>query len=423
MGSSAQPRPTNIMLVSEPTPPAISAQPSQPEFTPEWELDSECVHRETDGKLVLRKTHDGGPGSERGLVGKLSLRNLVLEFDLHLQENSIFLAKIHQREARNQLSNSYHLMCRGKDSYLARHNHIFSSFALPLESWFRLSFSYADGSITVRRNGGQLAHAQDRFLEEGYCFLGLKGGAVQIRDLRINSAEAPKPRPVICEYERLSHALTSTVPRVSIVTTVYDRLQCLERCLRSVQALNFMDYEHIIVADAPPAHVLKQMENLVAVYNGNSGKHSFSTLKTRHNDWGISPAAAGLSVARGKYVCFLSDDNGYVPDHFDKLVVALDQDPSLGFVYCSCLYAGRALLRPATPRPGAIDLGQPLFRRELFDRYLGGSIPFHEFGWDWRMIETFLKNGVRWRHLDDATFVFRLANYPHLIVNSRMERA
>jgi hypothetical protein len=32
------------------------------------------------------------------------------------------------------------------------------------------------------------------------------------------------------------------------------------------------------------------------------------------------------------------------------------------------------------------------------------------------MIESFLRAGVRWRHVDDATFIFRLAKYPHLIV-------
>jgi hypothetical protein len=38
-------------------------------------------------------------------------------------------------------------------------------------------------------------------------------------------------------------------------------------------------------------------------------------------------------------------------------------------------------------------------------------------------IESFLKRGVRWRHLDDATFVFRLANYPQLIANPYLEKS
>ena len=120
-------------------------------------------------------------------------------------------------------------------------------------------------------------------------------------------------------------------------------------------------------------------------------------------------------MARGKYVCFLSDDNGYKPTHFNRLVQTLEGDPGLGFVYSSCLYDGRLTLSAAVPRPGRIDLGQPLFRRELFDKYLGGTLPFREYGWDWRMIERFMRYGVRWQHLNEDTFLFRLAKYPHLI--------
>jgi glycosyltransferase involved in cell wall biosynthesis len=31
-------------------------------------------------------------------------------------------------------------------------------------------------------------------------------------------------------------------PRVSIVTTVYDRVACLRRCIRSVQKLQYRDF-------------------------------------------------------------------------------------------------------------------------------------------------------------------------------------
>jgi hypothetical protein len=31
------------------------------------------------------------------------------------------------------------------------------------------------------------------------------------------------------------------------------------------------------------------------------------------------------------------------------------------------------------------------------------------------MIERFIRSGVRWKHLNEATFIFRLAKYPHLM--------
>jgi hypothetical protein len=419
MVEAKQPETHNAVAVA--AAPPLPLRPLPPELIEAWELDADCIQVEPDGSFLLHKAPDHTPGAERGIAGKAYLRDVTLAFDLYLQDDCTFIAKIHQAEANNHLRDSYHVMCRGGKAYLARQNHIFCHLMLPLKTWFRFSFSYHDGIISVGRNGAVLAQLKERFLESGHSFVGVKAGSARVRNI---GGEAPQPatRNPALEYEILRSEGTTGEPVVSIVTTVYDRVQCLERCLRSVRGLKFRDFEHIIVADAPPAPVLAQIENVIK--NATvTNRRILATLKQRRNDWGISPAAAGLSLARGKYVCFLSDDNGYIPSHFDGLVETLEQDANLGFVYSSCLYAGRAVLRTAAPRPAAIDLGQPLFRRELFARYLGGTIPFHEFGWDWKMIESFLKRGVRWRHLDDATFVFRLSNYPQLIANPYLEKS
>jgi glycosyltransferase involved in cell wall biosynthesis len=198
-------------------------------------------------------------------------------------------------------------------------------------------------------------------------------------------------------------------PRVSIITTVFDRVACLRRCLRSVQHLQFADCEQIVVSDAPPAPVVQQIAALVAE---SPRIHTYINLPTRKNDWGISPAAAGLSAATGEFVCFLSDDNAFLPNHFGPLIAALDADARLGFAYSSCLYAGRKELRYAPPRGAGIDLGQPLFRRSVLKEHLGDTLPFTAFAWDWELIDLLMRNGVRWQHVDEATFIFRLAAYP-----------
>jgi hypothetical protein len=203
-------------------------------------------------------------------------------------------------------------------------------------------------------------------------------------------------------------------PEVSIVTTVYNRVACLKRCIESVRALRFENYEHIIVADAPSTSALRRTKSLVKRLDDGRHPLRLAVLRSRANDWGITPAAAGLSLAGGAYLCFLSDDNGYTPDHFKKLVAALHRNPEIGFAYSGCLYGGRGTLN-ARPAYARIDLGQPLFRRELFDRHLGGTLPFSERAWDWRMIQLFMEQGVRWKQVRDATFIFRLAKYPHLM--------
>jgi glycosyltransferase involved in cell wall biosynthesis len=197
-------------------------------------------------------------------------------------------------------------------------------------------------------------------------------------------------------------------PRVSIITTVYDRVACLERCLRSVDHLKFIDIEQIVVSDAPPDPVVAEIARLVTQAPKVS---QYINLPERTNNWGIGPAIAGLQASVGEYVCFLSDDNAYLPDHFGPLVAALDADPGLGFVYSSCLYDGRRELRHCPPVGAGIDLGQPLFRRSV----LGDDIPFREHAWDWRVINELMARGVRWQHIDEASFIFKLLAYPTIM--------
>jgi glycosyltransferase involved in cell wall biosynthesis len=203
------------------------------------------------------------------------------------------------------------------------------------------------------------------------------------------------------------------MPRVSIVTTVYDRVDCLKRCLRSVDHLKHRDLEQIVVSDAPAPHIVAEIEHLVSAAPSVS---KYINLASRTNDWGHSPAVEGLRASAGEYVCFLSDDNAFLPDHFGPMVAALDADPGLGFVYSSCLYAGRKELRYCPPVGAGIDLGQPLFRRSMLRDHFGDELPARGvFSWDWELIAALMARGVRWQHVDAATFVFRLEAYPALV--------
>ena len=59
-----------------------------------------------------------------------------------------------------------------------------------------------------------------------------------------------------------------------------------------------------------------------------------------------------------------------------------------------------------------------MFRRELFTRHLDDDLPFQMMAWDWALIDSFVQRGVRWRHVDVASFIFRLAQYPQLMVRA-----
>ena len=382
-----------------------------------WTACGEIVGQAGENELVLHKAADSGPGSERGLASERAYRDVELEFDLKLEADACFIAKLRQAGQLDQMTNSYHLFGHPRHTYLARHHHVFQNVQLKREQWQHIKLLCLGNEITVTVDGVLVAQIVDSHLKEGYCFVGVKSGRAWLRNLSLRELAADDPvvqqeheaavRNGIPGYTVLHTTAATDPPLVSIITTVYDRVSLLAECLRSVRELQFRDFEHIIVSDGPPGPVV---ENIVAlVRTAATDGSTYANLSERANNWGIAPASVGLHLARGRYVCFLSDDNGYTPDHFESLVTVLNENDDIAFAYSSCQYAGRLILRNSTPLPGGIDLGQPLFRKEIFDRYLPGKLPFDMMAWDWHMIDTFMRHGLKWRHVDRASFLFRMA--------------
>jgi len=213
------------------------------------------------------------------------------------------------------------------------------------------------------------------------------------------------------DFRRI-HAHVSP-PLLSIVTTVYDRADDLESCVKSVRRLNFQDYEHIIVADHPPQEIFSKLEALIAGFDDQ--RIVLYNMPERTNNLGISPAEFGLKKAKGKYVSFLDDDNGYLPNHFDLLIDYLEYDPDTGFAYSSCLWNNEHILKFSPPAFCQIDLGQIVFRRETFHTCVHDELNYSGYDWDWHLISDLMNQGVTYKHIDLETFIFRLKKYPQFI--------
>lgn len=385
-----------------------------------WERCGPAAQVSRDASIFFSKTHDEGPGTEQGLASTETYQGVELSFEVNIAQSACFIAKVFQAGPHDQTTNSYHLFCHSSNAYLARHNHVFQSVKMKRSRWQQIRLKCYDGKLEVEIDGALSAIAADETLAGGYCFLGVRYGKAWLRNLTVRRVSQPgneivwTQEPAIVPdtenlpgYQILLESERTALPKVSIITTVYDRVNCLADCLRSVNQLSFRDFEHIVVSDHPPDSVVEQI--LALIKAEAAGPVTYANLSARFNNWGIAPASVGLQLAHGRYVCFFSDDNGYTPEHFGPLVAALDADSELGFAYSSCQYAGRHVLRHAQPLPGGIDLGQPLFRKELFDRYLAGNLPFDMMAWDWHMIEAFMRHGVKWQHIDRPSFLFRLA--------------
>ena len=383
---------------------------------PDWQAMGQTAAVESVGVIRLSKPTDDAPGSEQGLSSCREYCDVELAFDLFLRAESRFIAKLRHVDPANHLSNSYHLNFHCGRAYFARHHHLFGEIMLKPGQWQALALRCQRGILSVAIDGHQVCQVADFELRRGYAFLGVKGGEALVRNIRLRSLDPTdrNPRsPAIPEHSVLYERNAADHPRVTVITTVYDRPECLRQCLQSVSRLSFSDYEQIIVSDAPPAPIVDVIREIVRL--SSVPRVRYANLAQRANNWGIAPASVGLFLSRGNYVAFLSDDNGYTADHFDALVPALETGPGLDFVYSTCLYDGRFVLNFCTPRFGRIDLGQPLFRRELFDLHLNSTLPFNVPAWDWAMIQHFIGKGVSYRHVDHPSFIFRLAKYPQFL--------
>lgn len=101
-------------------------------------------------------------------------------------------------------------------------------------------------------------------------------------------------------------------PIISIIVPVYNVEQYIAKCLASIQAQTFSNFEAILVDDGSP---------------DNCGKicDAFAATDTRFRvihqvNGGLSNARnSGLSVAKGKYIGFVDSDDSIAPDMYEKL--------------------------------------------------------------------------------------------------------
>ena len=117
-------------------------------------------------------------------------------------------------------------------------------------------------------------------------------------------------------------------PRVSIITITRNRAVLLARCIESVQAQTYKDYEHIIVDGASTDNT----EETVLSYNDSHIRYyrMEPERSSRRDSWLFA-----FATYRGEYLSFLDDDDEYLPTKLEKQVQLMDSlSNEYGMVYC-----------------------------------------------------------------------------------------
>jgi glycosyltransferase involved in cell wall biosynthesis len=115
------------------------------------------------------------------------------------------------------------------------------------------------------------------------------------------------------------------MPQVSVVMPVYNGERFLQESLESVWAQTFDDYELICVddgsTDGSSALLARYGQRIRVVRQANAGQSAARN--------------AGVSLARGRYVAFLDQDDLWYPSKLMTQVAALDRNPTSVLVHCN----------------------------------------------------------------------------------------
>jgi spore maturation protein CgeB len=151
----------------------------------EWLSHGETVEISGSGEVTILKPYSNEPGSETGLVSQRSYNDVELSFDLRLDDDTWFIAKIHQLDQIDQKMNSYHVVCEPASSYVAKHNLVLERLPLSRGVWQKIMFRWVERLIEVFVNNKSVARIPENQLQSGYCFVGVKGGRAQLKNLRL----------------------------------------------------------------------------------------------------------------------------------------------------------------------------------------------------------------------------------------------
>ena len=160
------------------------------------------------------------------------------------------------------------------------------------------------------------------------------------------------------KIKREEHAVPCEKPLLSIIVPVYKVENYLQKCIDSILAQTFTDFELILVEDGSP-------DGCPALCDAAAAKDARIRVLHQKNG-GLSAARnAGLDVARGEWIGFVDSDDYIAPEMYETLYKAVQ---STGADLALCDYAavdeaGIPCLPPYTGLAQRIFTGRELLKR------------------------------------------------------------
>lgn len=134
-------------------------------------------------------------------------------------------------------------------------------------------------------------------------------------------------------------------PVVSVLLTAYNRAGYLKDAIDSVLAQTYTDYELLILDDN--SSTPEQLHVLMEYWNRPGVRIYKDDIRDEYRKATVRYATMinlGLSLARGKYITYLCDDDLYFPDRLERMVALLDKGE------CQVVYGDQEMHYAEEPR-------------------------------------------------------------------------
>lgn len=112
---------------------------------------------------------------------------------------------------------------------------------------------------------------------------------------------------------------SNEVCKLSIIVPVFNAEQYIDRCIKSIYAQTFTDYEIILVNDG-------SQDNSLALCQKYADSDSRITIIDKENGGAGSARNMGIEIAKGEYLAFPDVDDWFEPNMYEELYVLAKQD-------------------------------------------------------------------------------------------------
>lgn len=197
-----------------------------------------------------------------------------------------------------------------------------------------------------------------------------------------------------------------TEPSVSVIVPIYKVEKYIARCLDSIKAQTFTDFEVIMIDDGTPDRSAEIAERYTSdprfklYHQQNAG---LGAVRNR-----------GVTLAKGEYIAFVDSDDAVKPEHLEKLYAAASKNNAdiVCCSYCCCDDNGEHL------RTSKIRKRRGVYNAERLTGNILRDISIRRYVWSklWRR-SLFIDNSVTFptKLFEDAMTVPKLFYYAEKI--------